>query len=67
MKLDIVRAWKDAEYRKTLSAEELAIAGNPVAAVELETLAGEGNLTGRFPPTCGSQTSRVRTKGRCCC
>lgn len=34
--MNIVRAWKDAEYRKTLSAEELAlIPENPVGVVEL--------------------------------
>lgn len=34
--MNIVRAWKDAEYRKSLSAEELALLPeNPVGAVEL--------------------------------
>lgn len=34
--MNIVRAWKDAEYRKTLSAEELALMPeNPVGVVEL--------------------------------
>ena len=34
--MNIVRAWKDAEYRKTLSAEELALLPeNPVGAVEI--------------------------------
>ncbi|HEU5381017.1 MAG TPA: mersacidin/lichenicidin family type 2 lantibiotic [Ktedonobacteraceae bacterium] len=36
MNINIARAWKDAEYRKTLSAEELALLPeNPVGAVEL--------------------------------
>ncbi len=33
---DIIRAWKDAEYRKSLSAEELALVPeSPVGQVEL--------------------------------
>jgi len=36
MKINIARAWKDAEYRKTLSADELAsLPENPVGAVEI--------------------------------
>ena len=33
---NIIRAWKDAEYRNSLSAEELAmVPANPVGEVEL--------------------------------
>ena len=36
MNIDIVRAWKDAEYRESLSSEELAmIPEKPVGEVEL--------------------------------
>ncbi|HVU66490.1 MAG TPA: mersacidin/lichenicidin family type 2 lantibiotic [Ktedonobacteraceae bacterium] len=36
MNINIARAWKDAEYRKTLSADELALLPeNPVGAVEI--------------------------------
>ena len=36
MNINIARAWKDAEYRKTLSADELAsLPENPVGAVEI--------------------------------
>jgi len=36
MKFDIVRAWKDATYRQSLSAEEQAILpANPVGEIEL--------------------------------
>lgn len=36
MNMNIARAWKDAEYRKTLSAAELALLPeNPVGAVEI--------------------------------
>ena len=34
--IDIVRAWKDAEYRQSLSAEELArLPEHPSGAIEL--------------------------------
>ncbi len=36
MNINIARAWKDAEYRKTLSAAELALVPeNPVGAVDI--------------------------------
>jgi mersacidin/lichenicidin family type 2 lantibiotic len=35
--VSIIRAWKDAEYRESLSAEELAmVPENPAGAVELK-------------------------------
>jgi mersacidin/lichenicidin family type 2 lantibiotic len=54
MTVDIVRAWKDPEYRKTLTSEELASlppnpAGQPeLTEEELATIAGAG-ATSRFP------------------
>jgi mersacidin/lichenicidin family type 2 lantibiotic len=36
MKVDIVRAWKDAAYRGSLSADELSqVPANPAGAIEL--------------------------------
>jgi mersacidin/lichenicidin family type 2 lantibiotic len=36
MKIDIVRAWKDLEYRQTLNDDELALLPeNPVGEIEL--------------------------------
>jgi len=36
MAIDIVRAWKDPEYRKTLTADELAsLPANPAGTSEL--------------------------------
>jgi mersacidin/lichenicidin family type 2 lantibiotic len=36
MKIDLVRAWKDPEYRKSLTAEQLAsLPPNPAGAGEL--------------------------------
>lgn len=36
MNVNIVRAWKDAEYRKTLNATELSLVPeNPVGAVDI--------------------------------
>ncbi|MBV9020938.1 MAG: mersacidin/lichenicidin family type 2 lantibiotic [Ktedonobacteraceae bacterium] len=43
MNIDIVRAWKDAEYRESLSSEELAqVPAHPAGEVEL----AEGDLAG---------------------
>lgn len=48
MNINIARAWKDAEYRKSLSAEELALLPeNPAGAVEIsedeaDTIMGMG-------------------------
>ena len=35
MKIDKIKAWKDEEYRSTLTADQLAIVNNPVASLEL--------------------------------
>ena len=36
MSIDVVRAWKDAEYRESLSSEELALVpAHPAGEVEL--------------------------------
>ena len=36
MSIDIARAWKDAEYRKTLTREELAsLPPNPAGSTEI--------------------------------
>jgi len=36
MKLDIIRAWKDENYRQSLSAEQLStLPANPVCELEL--------------------------------
>lgn len=36
MSLDLIRAWKDEEYRENLNAEQLAqLSQNPAGAVEL--------------------------------
>ena len=51
-RLDIVRAWKDEEYRSSLTdAQRAALPGNPVGMVELngaglEGVAGGGNTKG---------------------
>ena len=52
MKINVVRAWKDAEYRSSLSAEELAmVPANPVGEIELrdEDLA---SVVGAGTPHC---------------
>jgi mersacidin/lichenicidin family type 2 lantibiotic len=51
MAVDIARAWKDPEYRKTLTPEELAsLPGNPAGAAELsqadlDRVSGGAHLT----------------------
>jgi mersacidin/lichenicidin family type 2 lantibiotic len=43
MKIDIVRAWKDEEYRNSLSSEEQAmLPANPAGALELNDAELEG-------------------------
>lgn len=55
MNTNIARAWKDAEYRKTLSADELALMPeNPVGAVELS--ADEASDIMAMSGHCGSNT-----------
>jgi len=46
--VDVVRAWKDEEYRNSLSAEQLAaLPGNPAGLVELDNQVLE-EATGGF-------------------
>jgi mersacidin/lichenicidin family type 2 lantibiotic len=52
MNIDVVRAWKDAQYRESLSSEELALVpANPAGEVELveedllSVMGGGGSLT----------------------
>lgn len=58
MSVDITRAWKDPEYRKTLTPDELAsLPPNPAGAVaddELSTMAG--GVGGLPPKTEGATT-----------
>ena len=54
--VNIIRAWKDAEYRNSLSAAELAaLPENPVGLVELpeEELAAVAGGRSYFTGTCG--------------
>jgi len=54
--IDLIRAWKDAEYRNSLSAAELAILpANPAGLVELpeEEMAVVAGGKSYFTGTCG--------------
>ena len=66
--LSIVRAWKDNEYRKSLSAEELAaLPQHPAGLVELtdDELAGVAGGRRRRPrPRRRRSRSRSRSRGR---
>jgi mersacidin/lichenicidin family type 2 lantibiotic len=53
---NVVRAWKDPEYRRGLSAAEQGqLPDNPAGAVEL-TDAELGGVSGGMPPTCDECT-----------
>jgi len=57
MKIDVVRAWKDPEYRKTLTKEELnSLPANPASTGELteEELLG---VSGGMPIPVSGQDS----------
>jgi mersacidin/lichenicidin family type 2 lantibiotic len=50
--VNVIRAWKDQEYRLSLSAAERALLpDDPAGAIEL-TDADLGGVAGGMPPTC---------------
>ncbi len=50
---DIVRAWKDAEYRESLSVEQQALLPeNPAGMIELSIEELEQVAGGRYPTSC---------------
>ena len=54
--VNMIRAWKDAEYRASLSAEELAaLPANPAGMVELpeDEMANVSGGLSYFTGTCG--------------
>lgn len=54
MDLDLIRAWKDEDYRESLSGEQLALlAGNPAGLIEL-TEEEMGQVDGAVTPIVGS-------------
>ena len=68
MKIDVVRAWKDAAYRSSLSAEEVAfLPSNPAGLVDLtdEELKEASGLTAVASTTCICCTDTNRPR-RCC-
>ena len=79
MAVDIARAWRDPEYRKTLTPEELAsLPPNPagdadISEKDLEAVSGGGTVLtavgcggckGKFDPT---QTGSGGGQGSCPC
>jgi mersacidin/lichenicidin family type 2 lantibiotic len=58
MKVDVARAWKDQEYRKTLSAEQLAsLPPNPAGSAslseaDLDKVSGGGATAGATGTFC---------------
>ncbi|MDC0672148.1 mersacidin/lichenicidin family type 2 lantibiotic [Nannocystis radixulma] len=68
--VDVIRAWRDPEYRATLSAEQLnALPANPAGVVELSALELENVNGGTFHWTCTNNTICQVTSGtaQTCC
>jgi mersacidin/lichenicidin family type 2 lantibiotic len=66
MKVDIARAWKDPEYRKTLTAEQLAsLPPNPAGSVSLndEDL---DSVAGGLTADATSTSQNLCTMQNCC-
>ena len=67
-KIDVIRAWKDAAYRASLSPEQLArIPSNPAGLVELsdELLRAAGGAPG-IPQTTAPTCTIFTEWSRCC-
>lgn len=63
----IIRAWKDAEYRESLSdTERAALPANPAGAVELTDGELEGVAGGRMPRTDGMSSTTDCYATICC-
>ena len=59
--IDIIRAWKDEDYRNSLSAEELAsLPANPAGMIELSD-ADMGKVSGGATLICTQMTARCDT------
>jgi mersacidin/lichenicidin family type 2 lantibiotic len=66
MAVDVVRAWKDPEYRKTLTPEELAsLPENPAGASEVSD-EDVGSVSGGVKPQTAVTMCAVATCGRPC-
>jgi mersacidin/lichenicidin family type 2 lantibiotic len=63
--LHIARAWKDAEYRHSLSAAERAVLpDNPAGAIELTDTELDGVLGG-MPPSCNDCSANSACNATC--
>ena len=57
-KVDIVRAWKDSQYRETLTNKQLqGLPGNPAGLIELDDMS--------LDMAAGNGTQRLQTRGCC--
>ena len=73
MKINIIKAWKDEEYRSTLTAEQLQTIDNPVASLKLsdeqmETVNGGtgSGVTFNTPPNKPSGVDDPISFSDCC-
>lgn len=64
---DIIRAWKDEDYRNSLSDAELAaLPANPAGLVEVSDADLNAMTGGTYTTTC-TQWSITTYPKRCCC
>jgi mersacidin/lichenicidin family type 2 lantibiotic len=66
-KIDVIRAWRDPEYRESLSAaERAALPAHPSEVLEVSEEALLGVIAGsRLPESSGTSTPSSRCD--CCC
>ncbi len=58
-KIDIIRAWKDAEYRASLTeAERASLPANPAGMIELDDDQMKGVVGGAHPTTTATTQPR---------
>ena len=64
---DIIRAWKDEDFRENLGAAELAaLPSNPAGLVEVSDEDLNAMTGGTYTTGC-TQWSRTGSTGLCCC
>jgi mersacidin/lichenicidin family type 2 lantibiotic len=62
--LDIIRAWKDEEYRLSLTEEQRTVLPeHPVGLIELE----DAELDDAAGGTCGGSPLSYQRNSNCCC
>ncbi len=66
--VDVIRAWKDADYRRSLSdAQRAALPANPAGRIELTAADLEAVSGGAAPRPRPPQSRRYSCTPRLCC